>query len=173
MTTKARCSVCGEYVLREDMYRSYQMTNWCSPECLAQGRVRRRDEDRKQGVKRSHGVPRKSLNSKLRNYIYERDGSRCRYCTGCNLLEVHHIDYRSQGGLDAKSNLILLCKECHMLVHSSKHRFQPLLRGVIWMHYCEHKRVTAPQLERWLHASKPNNQSEVLPASRPEVQGLQ
>ena len=32
-------------------------------------------------------------------------------------LEVHHKEFRSQGGDDSEANLITLCVACHSLVH--------------------------------------------------------
>lgn len=52
--------------------------------------------------------------------VRERDGHHCRLCGSTNWTEVHHIQYRSQGGPDEKWNLITLCKECHMNAHASK-----------------------------------------------------
>lgn len=46
-------------------------------------------------------------------------------CTLCGanktmMLEQHHKVFRSQGGSDAKTNLIWLCKVCHMATHGIK-----------------------------------------------------
>jgi hypothetical protein len=32
-------------------------------------------------------------------------------------LEVHHQEFRSQGGDDSDTNLITLCVACHQLLH--------------------------------------------------------
>lgn len=32
-------------------------------------------------------------------------------------LEVHHQEYRSQGGDDSEKNLVTLCVACHTLAH--------------------------------------------------------
>jgi len=37
----------------------------------------------------------------------------CQYCNQERAVDVHHIVYRSQGGLDEISNLIGLCRKCH------------------------------------------------------------
>jgi hypothetical protein len=52
--------------------------------------------------------------------IVERDGKKCRACGRGNPLEVHHIVYRSRGGTDEDSNLITLCRGCHVKAHESK-----------------------------------------------------
>lgn len=65
------------------------------------------------------------------NAIYRRDGGCCRVC-GRSVkrvsadpsvrAETHHIVYRSAGGSDDESNLILCCGECHFLEH--QHRIE-------------------------------------------------
>ena len=35
-------------------------------------------------------------------------------------MECHHIQPRSQGGLDNYNNLVLITKECHKLIHSTQ-----------------------------------------------------
>lgn len=57
-----------------------------------------------------------------RSLIYSRDQARCRVCDRLvmfrtsqplDLAHVHHLVYRSAGGSDETSNLILLCARCH------------------------------------------------------------
>jgi hypothetical protein len=47
--------------------------------------------------------------------IYRRDGYRCMApgCTGRVRLEVHHVQYRSQGGDEGGTNLLTLCRFHH------------------------------------------------------------
>lgn len=54
--------------------------------------------------------------------VLDRDGWRCRNkaCGMRNSLHVHHVIYRSQGGVDESWNLITICNECHDLVHACK-----------------------------------------------------
>lgn len=50
-----------------------------------------------------------------RREVLARDGGRCVKCgTNTQLLDVHHIISRSEGGTDELDNLITLCKRCHM-----------------------------------------------------------
>lgn len=86
----------------------------------------------------------------LRDEVLERDNRRCRFCGGNRNLNAHHIDYRSQGGLHEAWNLIMLCDDCHMTVHSNKRRFQPLLRGYIWLVYVEGKQWMVPRIEAYV-----------------------
>lgn len=60
------------------------------------------------------------------------------YCILCGSnywLQVHHIYYRSQGGLTVKKNLIRLCQKCHNLVHSNKKKYQPMLLEIQYKKY--------------------------------------
>ena len=33
-------------------------------------------------------------------------------------LEMHHINFRSQGGLTSENNVTLICKCCHLKAHA-------------------------------------------------------
>jgi len=54
---------------------------------------------------------------RLREQVLRRDGSRCQCCGTRSNLEVHHKEFRSQGGDDSEQNLITLCVACHSLAH--------------------------------------------------------
>lgn len=52
----------------------------------------------------------------------------------CNgRLELHHIVYRSEDVnlINEPSNCIMLCSYHHKLVHSNKHKYQPILKKII------------------------------------------
>ncbi len=57
------------------------------------------------------------LYERLREQVLRRDGWRCQCCGTISNLEVHHKDFRSQGGDDSEENLITLCVGCHSLLH--------------------------------------------------------
>jgi 5-methylcytosine-specific restriction endonuclease McrA len=57
------------------------------------------------------------LYERLREQVLRRDGWRCQYCGARSNLEVHHKEFRSQGGDDSEENLITLCVECHSIFH--------------------------------------------------------
>ena len=57
----------------------------------------------------------------VRIEVLERDRYRCRGCM-INTGELHHIQFRSQGGPDEASNLITLCPSCHRRAHGTKGR---------------------------------------------------
>lgn len=55
-----------------------------------------------------------------REYVLYRDKHTCQMCNGRSKdpkLEVHHIQYRSNGGTNNPSNLITLCHSCHEKLH--------------------------------------------------------
>jgi 5-methylcytosine-specific restriction endonuclease McrA len=57
------------------------------------------------------------LYERLRRQVLRRDGWRCQGCGTSSNLEVHHREFRSQGGEDSDANLITLCVACHSLLH--------------------------------------------------------
>lgn len=71
----------------------------------------------------------KTVSKETYQKVYERDRGICQLCGSSQCIEAHHIRYRSERKdlIDEQTNLILLCKKCHMLVHSNKHYWQPLL----------------------------------------------
>lgn len=55
--------------------------------------------------------------------VLNRDNYTCQYCGGKHKdsrLNVHHIQFRSNGGSDDQENLIILCSTCHSLLHKGK-----------------------------------------------------
>lgn len=88
--------------------------------------------------------------SDVREYVIDRDGSACRVCGRyVETPALHHIVYRSQGGLDLPSNLVTIGwlpgHDCHLaIVHRSKRIWQPILLEVV-----EHPGVTAFAWRRW------------------------
>lgn len=49
--------------------------------------------------------------------VLARDNQTCQNC-GQNLyLQVHHIEFRSQGGKTAEDKLVAVCSTCHSLIH--------------------------------------------------------
>ena len=68
-------------------------------------------------AERTRGV-RLTLKAKDRNYVFERDGGKCRDCGGTILYnEVWHIDHLvpvKKGGGNELSNLALSCVRCNL-----------------------------------------------------------
>lgn len=92
----------------------------------------------------------------VRMAVRERDGDCCRVC-GAHVENpaLHHIAYRSEGGLHVVENLVtvhwMFEPRCHERVHSNKALWKPLLQAVIAMDGW----VTAMQVLRWARHSRP------------------
>ena len=52
----------------------------------------------------------------LKLRVLARDGYKCRHC-GWRQTSVHHVIFRSEGGLDEPWNLVCLCLKCHDAIH--------------------------------------------------------
>lgn len=87
----------------------------------------------------------------VREHVLERDGQCCRVCgKWVEYPALHHIVYRSQGGLDVPSNLItigwLFDHDCHLKVaHGPRAR----MWRDIFLAIAERPGVTALQWRRW------------------------
>lgn len=73
----------------------------------------------------------------VRAQVIDRDGSCCRVCGRyVSWPALHHIEYRSEGGLDVVENLIVIGwlpgHDCHLpVVHQNKRVWQPILKEVV------------------------------------------
>jgi hypothetical protein len=63
-----------------------------------------------------------SIAPALRRAVLTRDRHRCRVpgCTHATFVDVHHVQPRSEGGLNEASNLLTLCSAHHRAVHRGK-----------------------------------------------------
>lgn len=100
------CPVCGVAVL------SSRNALTCSRACSNKNRT---------GVKYKIGRPRDvafRLRTRKAELLEER-GGKCERCGFSNVraLEVHHVERRCDGGTDDKSNLLILCANCHVIQH--------------------------------------------------------
>lgn len=68
-----------------------------------------------------------AIKPKKRAEVFGRDGGVCRECGTEVVLgrydegvtaHIHHIEHQSVGGGDSLSNLVTLCRECHLEKHS-------------------------------------------------------
>lgn len=90
----------------------------------------------------------------IRQQVYDRDAGCCRVCG--RFVEtpgLHHIMYKSQGGLDLPENLITIGwtpgHDCHLpIVHRNKTIWLPILTQV-----ARTDGVNGLQLLRWYRAS--------------------
>jgi HNH endonuclease len=66
----------------------------------------------------------------LRRAVLERDGCRCQF-PGCNSrrVDIHHIKSWADGGETKLSNLTVLCKFHHRIVHRKGYVITPSLGG--------------------------------------------
>lgn len=62
---------------------------------------------------------RKSLPVDVRKLVLHEAGYRCAnpVCRHILTLDIHHLEYVSQGGQDTPDNLVALCPNCHSLHH--------------------------------------------------------
>lgn len=104
--------------------------------------------------------------SNVREYVIDRDNGCCRVCGqwAGETPALHHIEYRSEGGLDLPSNLVTIGwlpgHDCHLpVVHARKRLWQPILLAIV-----EQPGVTAYQARRW--AEKAGR----APATSPRLQ---
>jgi 5-methylcytosine-specific restriction endonuclease McrA len=87
----------------------------------------------------------------VREYVLDRDQHACRIC-GKYVTEpaLHHVKYKSQGGLDVPSNLVTIGwrfgHDCHLgVAHRNKRLWQPILLAIAE----DYPGVTALQWRRW------------------------
>lgn len=52
--------------------------------------------------------------------ILWRDEFTCQLCGSHRHLQVHHVQSRSRGGSNDKSNLLTVCRECHGDIHENR-----------------------------------------------------
>ncbi len=56
----------------------------------------------------------------LKQQVFIRDNWRCRNCNRSDMLDPHHVVYRSAGGVNEPYNLLTLCRSCHNSVHAGR-----------------------------------------------------
>lgn len=149
---KVRCSYCRSYVEKETLYRCSPLLKVCSAECMTGLACRRQVVKKTKHVPASKKETDGGIPKLVREEVLARDRYRCRYCAGTSFLHLHHIIYRSQGGIHEPWNLITLCEEHHSLMHSDKRRWMPVLQGVNYLYYFSRTLLTVPQTERWLNS---------------------
>ena len=85
------------------------------------GELDRGDYDRNPELQNPND--RHSLDPELRQQVLIRDGFTCRCCGEdfkhrLPALTVHHVVQVSQGGYDEEGNLITVCSNCHLCIHT-------------------------------------------------------
>lgn len=130
VNSKKRCKSCKNYFPSEEVVPT-NLGSFCTscfgsaekryPTKLAKPKPTKRTRTR-------GGAP-----PEVKEKIRTRDKNRCRWCGSPRILEVHHIEYRSQGGTNEQHNLITLCKEHHEKAHSNKKAWQRTLKLSNWV----------------------------------------
>lgn len=151
MNETVRCAVCDTRKPRGEMLR-VGLGHVCGPSCIEAARQKARDKrERRLEHRKERRRANQSIPEVVRRRVLARDGQRCRWC-GSEEVQLHHIEFRSEGGAHVETNLVALCNEHHRLVHSDKGVYQPLLQEYIRRVHEEHQVLTLPQLQRWLLA---------------------
>jgi 5-methylcytosine-specific restriction endonuclease McrA len=138
MNSRVRCANCKSYFDRADAVWQNSLQRICSSACLSEHMDRKAPGRRQVAAARADrkAQRRTSLPVAVRLNVRARDLQRCRWCERPG-QQVHHVHYRSEGGQDEESNLVLLCQACHNLVHSNKRVYKPVLLAYLWIHYTE------------------------------------
>lgn len=136
-----RCQGCGEYRRRPE-FRRLGLGAVCSQQCLWAAVDQRLD---KPARPRQNKIVSAEIPEPVRARVRRRDHGRCRVC-GVPSRQLHHINYRSQGGDHNDMNLVTLCQRHHDLMHSDKRHYQPLLRALIWLTYTDPRRLNLTQV---------------------------
>lgn len=63
-----------------------------------------------------------TLPERVRQAVLDRDLAQCQLCGtgGENRLQLHHVEFRSQGGKHVEDNLVTVCFRCHHDIHVGK-----------------------------------------------------
>lgn len=154
MNSRARCTVCKQYFPSSEAFFVNRMTKCCSSECFGTMMGKARASKREAaGVaawgRKAHRDLAPKIPIEVRAQVHERDNSICRCCGQKRGTQCHHIQFRSQGGRDELSNLILLCNECHQTkAHGDQsRRYRELFRQYVWLRMVEGKAVFVADLE--------------------------
>ena len=62
----------------------------------------------------------KEFSPEVRQAVSERSCGICEMCKQRRAVHMHHVHYRSQGGMGDISNCLHVCLECHELCHSKR-----------------------------------------------------
>src|SRR3990167_2801250 len=127
------CKLCSKTKL---VSPSNQYRKFCSTTCWYKYGLRENSPNWKGGITAERAIFDSSKEWKgIRNLIWKRDNATCQKCKERfnhtqQTFEVHHIkpfefkEYRLK--LD---NLILLCRECHIWVHSKRNRIREFIES--------------------------------------------
>ena len=105
---------CTKYKKEVDIY--------CYKEC--------NDKEYKKAAIKKVSKKRITVSKATYDIVLSESNYKCALCGSFMFLELHHIVYRSENKslIDNPDNCIMLCSNCHRLVHSNKKKYQPLLK---------------------------------------------
>lgn len=83
--------------------------------------------------------------------VRNRDNNRCIIC-GLNVTEVHHVIYRSHGGITDKRNMVCLCPNHHRMVHSDEQVWREKLLDYLRGHYGMINEQDLKKRNKWIVA---------------------
>ena len=116
------CIICQKLILASLNKKT------CSKECFI---LFNRDPERKhsRGKKATEEI---NYSSKLfRKIFIEKKGNKCALCEYSvkEVLNIHHIIERKNGGSNEENNLIVLCPNCHAEIHKGLKTLETYSRG--------------------------------------------
>ena len=76
-----------------------------------------KDRQRRRKIKLKNRREHSKLTNKLREKIKKKFNYKCQVCGGIG-EHIHHIKPIIEGGKTVNNNLILLCKDCHAVIHN-------------------------------------------------------
>ena len=101
----------------------------------------------------------------LRAEVLARDGNACRFCGQTTTSPaLHHVIFRSSGGLNVLDNLItvhwMFAPRCHERIHSQKNRWEQ-----IGLYVAKNPGLTMLQVQRWQARTLTRPRSGPVPAA--------
>ena len=140
------CPICGKKFYRKHCHLIRSKNHYCSPQCHAKSKKGKIPPNIKQARKNSPikkgnkninwkgGIPKPysdEWTGELKRKVFARDKNRCQDCGKIGKkrsdLICHHIDFNKKNC--SLSNLILLCRSCHMKRHWKANIGVPGLKG--------------------------------------------
>lgn len=109
------CVVCGTTF---SVQPSHHHLRTCSPECAS--------TNRSEGQRKNPTTPRTRCKyqswRKVRQQVIDRDGNACVTCGTSKQLSAHHMTPWRVSHDDSLTNLVTLCRSCHMKLEWRDHR---------------------------------------------------
>lgn len=150
-TPEKYCSCCGKrmerrrYASKLEDLGAFMRRKYCSRKCMRKGFVK--TDAAQQSNRSAHDSARKIV------YLIEERPKVCSVCGSTVNVDIHHADgdYRN----NASSNLVLLCRSCHMKAHRPKSvcricgKAGKTSQGLCDKHYLRFKKYGDPLHEPW------------------------